>query len=93
MNWKQDFLSSLDGIIGFEKNAFIEAHLTPPPVSIRINPAKSFDIEEVFAEPGVLGKVPWCYDAFYLKNRPVFTLEPLLHAGAFYVQEASLIMQ
>jgi len=89
MNWKQDFLSSLDGIIGFEKNAFIEAHLTPPPVSIRINPAKSFDIEEVFAEPGVLGKVPWCYDAFYLKNRPVFTLEPLLHAGAFYVQEAS----
>jgi NOL1/NOP2/fmu family ribosome biogenesis protein len=24
-----------------------------------------------------------------LKNRPVFTLEPLLHAGAFYVQEAS----
>lgn len=89
MNWKHDFLSSLDGVIGFEKEAFIEAHTSHPPVSLRINPEKTFDVDEVFANPGIIGKVPWCNDGVYLKSRPVFTLEPLLHAGSFYVQEAS----
>ena len=33
--------------------------------------------------------VPWCPDAFYLSERPPFTFDPLLHAGVYYVQEAS----
>jgi 16S rRNA C967 or C1407 C5-methylase (RsmB/RsmF family)/NOL1/NOP2/fmu family ribosome biogenesis protein len=33
--------------------------------------------------------VPWCPDGRYLPERPVFTLDPLFHAGAYYVQEAS----
>ena len=33
--------------------------------------------------------VPWCENGFYLQDRPIFTLDPLLHGGAFYVQEAS----
>ncbi len=33
--------------------------------------------------------VPWCTSGYYLKERPLFTLDPLLHAGAYYVQEAS----
>lgn len=37
----------------------------------------------------VEGAVEWCPDAFYLKNRPSFTFDPLFHAGAYYVQEAS----
>ena len=31
----------------------------------------------------------WCEGAYYLPERPRFTLDPLLHAGAYYVQEAS----
>ena len=38
--------------------------------------------------PGAL-PVPWCPDAFYLPARPPFTFDPLLHAGAYYVQDAS----
>jgi 16S rRNA C967 or C1407 C5-methylase (RsmB/RsmF family) len=34
-------------------------------------------------------KVPWCPNAFYLSTRPNFTFDPLLHAGCYYVQEAS----
>lgn len=34
-------------------------------------------------------EVPWCTSAFYLSERPRFTSNPLLHAGAFYVQDAS----
>ncbi len=33
--------------------------------------------------------VPWCPDAYYLPERPPFTFDPLLHAGAYYVQDAS----
>lgn len=32
--------------------------------------------------------VPWCHAAYWLRERPQFTLDPLLHAGAYYVQEA-----
>ncbi len=33
--------------------------------------------------------VPWCSNGYYLAERPVFTLDPLFHCGAYYVQEAS----
>ncbi len=53
-----------------------------PVVSIRLNPHKTS------AEPG-LEPVPWCVGGYYLPERPLFTLDPLLHAGVYYVQEAS----
>jgi 16S rRNA C967 or C1407 C5-methylase (RsmB/RsmF family)/NOL1/NOP2/fmu family ribosome biogenesis protein len=34
-------------------------------------------------------EVPWHEDGYYLSERPQFTLDPLLHAGCYYVQEAS----
>ncbi len=36
-----------------------------------------------------LRAVPWSSSGYYLNQRPSFTLDPLLHAGAYYVQEAS----
>jgi 16S rRNA C967 or C1407 C5-methylase (RsmB/RsmF family) len=63
-------------------DAFVAAHATPPPVSIRLNPRK----------PGTdhyTTSIPWCATGRYLQERPVFTLDPALHAGAYYVQEAS----
>ena len=59
---------------------------TEPEVSIRLNPRKGrpLIINDVRVEA-----VPWCPDAYYLAERPAFTFDPLLHAGAYYVQEAS----
>ena len=37
---------------------------------------------------GRITPVPWCRNAYYLSERPNFTLDPLLHAGVYYVQEA-----
>ena len=31
-------------------------------------------------------------NGFYLSERPMFTADPLFHAGAYYVQEASSMM-
>ena len=51
--------------------------------SIRVNPFKgSADVEG-------LERVPWSSLGYYLPQRPVFTLDPLFHAGGYYVQEAS----
>jgi 16S rRNA C967 or C1407 C5-methylase (RsmB/RsmF family) len=55
----------------------------PPSVSVRINRAK-WGYEPADAQP-----VPWCKDAFYLKERPSFTLDPAFHGGGYYPQEAS----
>jgi 16S rRNA C967 or C1407 C5-methylase (RsmB/RsmF family) len=55
-----------------------------PPVSVRINPLKPATIT---GDP-----VPWCAHGRYLAERPVFTLDPLFHAGCYYVQEASSML-
>lgn len=34
-------------------------------------------------------KIPWCTYGLYLPERPAFIFDPLIHAGAYYVQEAS----
>ena len=33
--------------------------------------------------------MPWCAEGVYLESRPSFTLDPLFHAGCYFVQEAS----
>ena len=65
----------------------------PSPVSIRLNPFKTgtispSDIAEALGAEGI-EPVPWCNGGFYLPQRPSFTFDPLFHAGAYYVQEAS----
>ena len=56
------------------------------PVSIRLNPSRM--PSDAWPEGGE-SRVPWCPEGIYLSQRPLFTADPLLHAGAYYVQEAS----
>lgn len=79
----QELIASLETVTGFDKDSFIAAHGQSPVTSIRINPAKAAN---VFQEAQ---QIPWCTEGRYLNERPVFTLDPAFHAGAYYVQEAS----
>ena len=79
----QKLLDDLETIDGFARAAFLEAHLQPPVTSVRLHPVKQI---AVFQDAK---QIPWCAEGLYLKERPVFTLDPLFHAGAYYVQEAS----
>ena len=54
-----------------------------PPVSIRLNAAKCG------TAPHSGERVGWCPTGYYIESRPAFTFDPLLHAGWYYVQEAS----
>jgi len=76
-------LNDLQEVKGFDEKSFIEAHHQPSVTSVRLHPAKA---SMAFANEG---QVAWCSAGTYLSERPVFTLDPLYHAGAYYVQEAS----
>lgn len=62
-------------------DSFQQSFNEPSPVSIRLNPEKY--------HREYSSHVPWSQFGFYLAERPVFTLDPLFHAGSYYVQEAS----
>ncbi len=68
-----------------EYDSFVSALSDRPrTVSVRLNPAK--------APAGLFSAaqtVPWCPTGRWLPARPAFTLDPLFHAGAYYVQESS----
>lgn len=72
-----------------EAPAFIAALQSPSPTSIRFNPGKESAACRPETTAHCLGKVEWCPEACYLSERPLFTLDPHLHGGAYYVQEAS----
>jgi 16S rRNA C967 or C1407 C5-methylase (RsmB/RsmF family)/NOL1/NOP2/fmu family ribosome biogenesis protein len=85
-----NFIQSLHGVTGFDESSFRAAHDEPPPVSIRVNREKLKDVSLLSASGlKIKSPVPWTSSAFYLEERPLFTLDPALHAGAYYVQEAS----
>lgn len=92
MELPSDFINMLSGLLPEGEAAELLEALreTPPPVSIRLNPDK-VGPGEVFDSLGCStdGAVPWASDAFYLDRRPLFTLDPKLHQGVYYVQEAS----
>lgn len=89
-------LDSLSNLDHFDQRAFIDAHASGDQlVSVHMNPEKSVLRGGIWPaemdEPPfqISAPVQWAPDAWYLKTRPSFTLDPLFHAGVYYVQEAS----
>lgn len=96
MQLPHDFEEYTQKLMGEELYATLKHGLEgKPEVSIRFNPYKDgrrrIDGQD---NSGTLHgceltPVPWCKDGFYLSRKPEFIFDPLLHAGAYYVQEAS----
>ena len=85
VNLPADFVAETRRIMGDERySRFVGAFDEEAPTSIRVNVRR-----EGVRREGVEEQVPWCKEGFYLTDRPQFTFDPLLHAGCYYVQEAS----
>jgi 16S rRNA C967 or C1407 C5-methylase (RsmB/RsmF family)/NOL1/NOP2/fmu family ribosome biogenesis protein len=83
-----DLLTSLEGITGFDRASFVKVHASDLRVhSMRLNPQKLMSLPAAFQPQAE--KIPWATLAYYLAERPSYTFDPLFHAGAYYVQEAS----
>ena len=83
-----DLINSLKGDPTFDYEAFVAIHdKEEKTTSIRLNTAKVSNINALDCQ--VAGSIPWCENAYYLAERPIFTLDPLFHSGCYYSQEAS----
>ena len=80
----KEFEERMRAELGSGFNEFHESLQKTSPVSIRINPYKLSTIQGEM--------IPWTKHGRYLTERPIFTLDPSLHAGAYYVQEASSML-
>ena len=99
MNLPEAFIQSLQNLKGFDEAAFKAVHQSGFQLtSIRLNPKKiskgqlampARPLGSLAGGHVLLEKVPWSDNGYYLSERPSFTLDPLFHAGAYYVQEAS----
>ena len=83
-----DFIEQMRPVLGAELDAFLQSLQTERETSVRLNDKVPFEKLSVLHDAG-MEEVPWCPDGYYLKRRPQFTLDPLMHAGCYYVQEAS----
>lgn len=77
------FTQEIESLLGKDAPQFWEALEAPPVTAVRLNPDKWKQ------SPPTLPSVPWNTDGFYLDERPAFVLDPLFHAGTYYVQEPS----
>ena len=85
VNLPADFVAETRRIMGDERfNRYLGAFDEEAPTSVRVNVRREGVRREEVEE-----QVPWCKEGFYLTERPQFTFDPLLHAGCYYVQEAS----
>lgn len=99
----KEFIEYTSALFGAERwQRFIDSFDEPIPVSIRLNPFKVPSLPSLGEEENdsltlsllnsltsnEVRPVPWCRNGYWLNERPQFTLDPLLHAGAYYVQEA-----
>lgn len=77
------FVDMMRREMGAEADALFAALDSRSEVSYRFNPAKT-SAAPLGGEP-----IGWSEHGRYLDGRPQFTLDPALHAGAYYVQEPS----
>lgn len=78
-----EFIQNIQSLLGENAGEFLNGVLHEPVTSIRLNrykPVDKFSSDE---------RVAWCRQGRYLADRPSFIADPLFHAGAYYVQEAS----
>ena len=86
------FIALLEEAVGAAHAATaISAFSEAPSVAIRLHPSKCSPIPSSVSDLlGMTEKpVPWSPYGYLLAERPSFTLDPLFHAGAYYVQDSS----
>lgn len=89
MNLPKEFETYTRKLFGEERYAlFLKGLDQDSPTSIRLNIFKLKENEGI-SETLIPQQIPWCKEGYYLNERPNFTFDPLLHAGIYYVQEAS----
>lgn len=89
------FKVEMRNLLGKDADRFLRSMQESPVPSIRFNRRKieNVAVDNLHKVADVKGedmrRVKWCDGGYYLADRPIYTLNPYLHAGLFYVQDAS----
>ena len=75
------FVKRTKSILESDFQLFENALEEVPPTSIRVNDKTDYHPSDE--------QVAWCEHGYYLQERPLFTADPYIHSGVYYVQEAS----
>jgi 16S rRNA C967 or C1407 C5-methylase (RsmB/RsmF family)/NOL1/NOP2/fmu family ribosome biogenesis protein len=81
MTLPEAFIKRTQNLPDINFDALAKALDSAPPTSVRVNNKMEYQPSDE--------KVTWCDTGYYLPERPLFTADPLFHAGVYYVQEAS----
>lgn len=76
------FVRRMKEMLESEFDEFQQSFNKEVATSIRINPAK-------YKDPVSLAQVNYCETGYFIPKRPLFTIDPFIHAGVYYVQESS----
>jgi len=76
------FVRRMMTMLDTEFDEFQQSFNNEVATSIRINPAK-------FKGQPPLNRVEFCETGYFIPIRPLFTIDPFIHAGVYYVQESS----
>ena len=82
MNLPEQFSVRMLNILGSEFDSFQKSFDHTVATSVRINSSK-------YKEKPPLKAVDYCSTGYYLPERPIFTIDPFIHSGVYYVQEPS----
>lgn len=96
MEYPEGFKAEIEKILGNKSSKFFDAMTRRARASVRVNSRKFSSAGDLKAVAEMLGmaqaevhRVDWCSTGYYLDRRPVFTLNPGMHGGLFYAQDAS----
>lgn len=82
MNLPDDFRNRIQRQLPDSAQQFFTALEAAPATGIRVNSRK-------ISQPLAQDRIAWTQHGYRLSERPNLTLDPLLHAGCYYVQEPS----
>lgn len=87
----EQFIAQLTLSLGPERAGEVFSYIqdSQPSVAVRTNPFKVSDLESLSFLPFDPGRSTYSQWGRFLTSRPEFAMDPLFHAGAYYVQEAS----
>ena len=87
----EEFIEQLTISLGPERAGEVFSYIqdTQTSVAVRANPFKVSDVESLSFLPFDTERGTYSQWGRFLTSRPEFALDPLFHAGAYYVQEAS----
>jgi len=76
------FVRRMRHMLDTEFDEFQQSYSNEIATTIRINPAK-------FKSQPSLNRVGFCETGYFIPRRPLFTIDPFIHSGVYYVQESS----